>query len=523
MTAQETHLEGYAIDKYVIGAFIAAGGFAEVYRAHDTRLSIDIAIKVLKPSQATPENIRRFHVEAEKVARLQNPTPHPNIINISNVGESHGYHWLAMSLLEGETLADRLESGALPLAEATRIVGLVADALDHAHHNHLIHLDIKPSNVFLTRGGSVVLMDFGLVREQHATNGGVTTGIIGTPEYMSPEQINRPRNELTHQSDIYSLGIVAFEAITGHPPFPMIAGNLWSALRPQMQDPLPPVHRPDGSSPPPYVDAALRRATAKETAGRWHSAGDFSIALKTVGPGPKPNGVVAAVLSILFLGVVGVLGLCVSGSPSCPVEALRVSNPTPETPSQPVPGGGQGPTTEIPPIPDPTPTPTDPLPPPVAPATPGPSFAEMQSAIRGVVLSYNDIKVEAMSRLDGSRLADVLTGDELTRRRQSVCYLVNEGRRYDYNDRNRPEIENDDIDLVDADQRATVLTNISEHRVLRRDTGQVITDYGLETYRAFYKLIRLGENTWKIDCLTALEDDEPIACEVTFDGPDPCK
>jgi len=548
MTHRETHLENTALDKYAIGEFVAAGGFAEVYKARDMRLSIDVAIKVLKPSQADPATVSRFRDEAMRVANLQHPKPHPNIINVLDVGESHGYHWLAMSMLEGETLADRLARGALPLHEATRVIGLVADALDHAHSRSLIHRDVKPSNIFLTRDGGVVLMDFGLVREQHSADGTRTMSIIGTPEYMSPEQIQA--KGLTYRSDIYSLGLVAFEAITGRAAFPHVGGNTWQVLEQQVKASLPAMRRSDGSTVPDYVEAAIKYATAKNAAERWPSAGAMAKALKTpssalpptrqgepvriqppvvppappVGPantttsGLGPLGPILSVFAAAAATSVIGFGLCQSRTLICLVpppsptprspEVTVASNPTARAPEKPT-------VATVKPTSRPAPT--------VRVPTPGPSISEMRDAIRNVVLTYNDIKVEAMSQLNSTRLADVLVGDELTRRRQSVCYLVKEERRYEYSERNVPRIQDDDIDIIEAGQRATVLANISEHRILRRSSGQVITDYGIETYRAFYKLLRRNENTWKIDCLTALEDDEPLGCEVTFSGPDPCQ
>ncbi len=277
MTTRETRLEGHALDKYAIVSYMTAGGFAEVYRAHDTMLNIDVVVKVLKPSQADPPSIARFREEAMRTANLQQPHHHPNIVEVFAVGESHGYHWLAMRLLHGETLEAALQRGPMQLPEAVRVLSGVAAALDHAHSRSLIHRDVKPSNIFLTAEGGVVLMDFGLVREQHNPAGTATTTIIGTPQYMSPEQIKG--EGLSHRSDVYSLGHVAYEVITGRPAFPHESGNTWHVLTQHVSEDPPPMRLPDGRSVPAGIEAAVRRAAAKAGADRWASAGELARAL----------------------------------------------------------------------------------------------------------------------------------------------------------------------------------------------------------------------------------------------------
>ncbi len=278
MAHRETNLEGYALDKYRIDAFVAAGGFAEVYRARDTMLDIDVMVKVLKPSQAEPRTVARFREEAMRTAKLHQPKHHPNVVEVFAVGESHGYHWLAMRLLHGETLESRLHRGPLPLPEASRVIGGVAAALDHAHSRSLIHRDVKPSNIFLTDDGGVVLMDFGLVREQHNPAGTATTSIIGTPQYMSPEQIKG--EGLSHLSDIYSLGHVAFEVLTGRPAFPHEDGNTWRVLKAQVEDEVPAMRLPGGGVVPAGVEEAVRRAVRKVAGERWGGAGELAGALE---------------------------------------------------------------------------------------------------------------------------------------------------------------------------------------------------------------------------------------------------
>jgi len=285
MSTRETHLEGYALDKYAIVEFVAAGGFAEVYRAHDTMLNIDVVVKVLKPSQADSPSVARFREEAMRTANLHQPHHHPNIVEVFAVGESHGYYWLAMRLLHGQTLEARLRSGPLSLRETARILDGVAAALDHAHSRSLIHRDVKPSNIFLTDDNGVQLMDFGLVREVLNPGAAATKTIIGTPQYMSPEQIKG--EAISARSDIYSLGLVAYEMLTGRAAFHHEAGNTWHVLNQQVNSDPPPMGLPGGASEPTEVEAAVRRAVSKQPRERWGSAGELAAAVAT-GLGERP-------------------------------------------------------------------------------------------------------------------------------------------------------------------------------------------------------------------------------------------
>ncbi len=277
MTHRETHLEGFGLDKYKIEAFVAAGGFAEVYRARDTMLDIDVMVKVLKPSQADPTSIARFREEAMRTANLHQPDHHPNIVEVFAVGESNGYHWLAMRQLHGETLEARLQRGALPLPEVVRVLHGVASALDHAHSRSLIHRDIKPSNIFLTGGNGVQLMDFGLVRELKNAAGTATMTIIGTPQYMSPEQIKG--EGISARSDVYSLGLVAYEMITGRAAFPHEPGDTWKLLLQQVNEDPQRMRLPDGRWVPAGIEAAVQRAVRKQPSERWGSAGALAAAV----------------------------------------------------------------------------------------------------------------------------------------------------------------------------------------------------------------------------------------------------
>ena len=217
------------LGKYEILNEIGRGGFAIVYLARDLTLGRQVALKVLAQHRAhDPEFVRRFQQEAHAAASLN----HPNIVTIFDVGSEAGRYFLAEEYVPGRTLADLLKSGPLPLDEAERILAEVASALDHAHGRGLIHRDVKPNNIMITDDGHVKLMDFGLVRaadgssmtisafqmeEGHLTTGAVT---MGTPEYMSPEQADFDAHRpIDRRSDVYALGIVVYQMITGRVPF----------------------------------------------------------------------------------------------------------------------------------------------------------------------------------------------------------------------------------------------------------------------------------------------------------------
>ncbi len=283
---RETNLEGFALDKYQVQQFIGEGGFADVYRALATDLHVEVAVKVLKRSQAAiPGNVERFADEARQTAQLR----HPNIVTIYAFGTCNGWHYIAMQLLEGETLADRIarQRGALAPGEVAHVVRSMAQALDHAHGRGRIHRDVKPQNIFLQHDGSVVLTDFGLVKQLQGTSITVTQTIIGTPEYMSPEQVRGVG--IGPKSDIYALGHVAYEALTGNAAFPCSSTNPFPVLMAHVERDLPPLNVPGMRlETVKAVERTLRTATAKDPGARFASAGTFATALEqAVGGSPE--------------------------------------------------------------------------------------------------------------------------------------------------------------------------------------------------------------------------------------------
>ena len=270
---------GTSLGPYRILGPLGAGGMGEVYRAHDTRLGRDVAIKVLAPRLAvTPEARARFEREARTISQLN----HPHICTLHDVGQQDDTDYLVMELLEGETLAHRLEKGPLPVSEVLSFGSQIADALDRAHRAGVVHRDLKPGNVMLTKSGAK-LMDFGLARDHVPgsvpcataeppimTRPITTEGtIVGTFQYMAPEQLEG--KEADARTDLWALGCLLHEMATGKRAFEgtsqasLIAAILEHEPRPITE--LQPLS-------PPALDHLVRRCLAKDAADRWQSARD---------------------------------------------------------------------------------------------------------------------------------------------------------------------------------------------------------------------------------------------------------
>jgi len=277
-------------DAYTIEGEIGRGGMGVVYRARDERLQRRVAIKVLPPELAFQDEIRqRFMREAQTAARLS----HPHIVPIHGVDEGGGLVYFVMGLVDGESLGARIKRrGHLPAEEVRRIMKETADALSAAHAFSVVHRDIKPDNILLegTRG-RVMVTDFGIAKALSAAGSGATlTGAgvaIGTPAYMSPEQAAGER-EIDGRSDVYSLGIVAYQMVTGELPFqaPTVAGILMK----QITEPAPMVtlKRPDV---PEDLALAISRCLEKDPENRWPTADALRRALETrTVTGYRPTG-----------------------------------------------------------------------------------------------------------------------------------------------------------------------------------------------------------------------------------------
>jgi len=263
---------------YLLGELLGRGGFAEVYAAFDRRLKRRVAVKVLREELRGDAAVReRFRREAEVVARLR----HPHIVSIYAVGESQELAYLVMPLLEGQTLAAALETeGRWSFPEVCRILREAASALSEAHRAGLIHRDVKPENIFLDGPDRrVVIMDFGIAKaiDEQATHLTATGMLVGSPQFMSPEQAAGDRVDAL--SDQYSLALVGYRMLSGQLPFE--ADSLRALLYKQATEQPPPLEnlRPDI---PASLDAMVTRALAKERSQRFPTMGEFETALTKV-------------------------------------------------------------------------------------------------------------------------------------------------------------------------------------------------------------------------------------------------
>lgn len=205
------------IGKYEILEELGRGGFATVYKARDTTLDRIVALKVLHAQLLVdPRFVARFIQEAQTAARLS----HPNIVIIYEVGEEAGQSYLSMAYLPGRTLDARLQSETLPMEEVLSLIEQIASALDTIHAGGLVHRDIKPANIMVADDGHATLLDFGIVRAAEGTHLTTSTTVLGTPEYMAPEQAEADEGrEIDWRADLYALGVVAYEMLVGRPPF----------------------------------------------------------------------------------------------------------------------------------------------------------------------------------------------------------------------------------------------------------------------------------------------------------------
>ena len=269
-------------DHYLIEAELGRGGMAAVYQALDLRLHRRVAIKVLPPDLAFNPSVRsRFLREAQMAAALT----HPNIVPIYTVDEVEGVVFFVMALVDGESVSARLRrEGSLPVEEVRTIVSQVADALDFAHRQGVVHRDIKPDNILLDRGTRrPMVTDFGIARaaaeEQRLT---VTGMAVGTPAYMSPEQAMGDR-DVDGRSDIYSLGIVAYQMLAGETPFK--ATNTPAMLMKHVSEPPPPL-RGRRHDLPSSLASAVERSLAKRPEDRFASGGEMRDAVLARDAGP---------------------------------------------------------------------------------------------------------------------------------------------------------------------------------------------------------------------------------------------
>jgi serine/threonine protein kinase len=277
-------LVGRTLAHYRINTAIGAGGMGEVYRATDSKLGREVALKVLPPDMARdPERLARFQREARAVAALN----HPHIVTIYSVEESDGVHFLTMELVEGQPLDHRIPESGLPVQQIVEIAGALADALAAAHDKGIVHRDLKPANVMVTEEGRVKVLDFGLAKEIRAANssdatmtsaGHTEVGLVmGTPRYMSPEQI--AGRTLDHRTDIFSLGIILYEMSTGSRPF---AGTSSAELASAILRDTPPLVTDLRANLPADLARIIQRCLQKSAADRFQSARDIRNELRGI-------------------------------------------------------------------------------------------------------------------------------------------------------------------------------------------------------------------------------------------------
>jgi serine/threonine protein kinase len=273
------------IGRYQIKSEIGRGGMATVYLAHDPRFRRDVAIKVL-PRQYTHDPMfrARFDREAQTIAALE----HPAIVPVHDFGEDNGQPFLVMRYMPGGSLADRLADGALPLKQAVKILERIASALDRAHSLGIVHRDLKPGNILFDRYGEAFLADFGIAKMAEATAALTGNSIIGTPAYMSPEQVKG--EDVDGRSDIYALGIILFEMLTGQQPF--AAKTPIAVAYKQVNEPVPDI-RARKADLPPTLQLTIDQAMSKNPDERFQTAVDLatsagSMSRQTAAPPQKP-------------------------------------------------------------------------------------------------------------------------------------------------------------------------------------------------------------------------------------------
>ncbi len=330
---------GTTLGPYEIVGPIGAGGMGEVYRARDTRLARDVAIKILPESFARDaERMRRFEQEARAVAALN----HPNIVVVYDTGAQDGSPYLVSELLEGQTLRDRLNGGPISQKKAIEYGLQVADGLASAHEKGIVHRDLKPENLFLTSGGRVKILDFGLAKVQApkipaaqtmTSNGAATAAgmVMGTASYMSPEQVRG--DQVDHRSDIFSFGAVLYEMLTGSRAFQ--GGSSVETMNAILKE-EPAAIDSTQMKVSPGLERIVTHCLEKNPADRFQSARDLGFALGALSgtgsaaalparKGALPNQWLAAAVAVVV--IVAIAAAYLLRKPMAPAERMEFAIP----------------------------------------------------------------------------------------------------------------------------------------------------------------------------------------------------
>jgi eukaryotic-like serine/threonine-protein kinase len=308
------------LDRYELEELVGSGGMSSVYRAHDRLLDRTVALKILHERHLRePEYVERFRREARSAAVLS----HPNIVTVIDRGEHDGQQFIVFEYVGGDNLKRLIEQkNPLPVSTALELAIQIARGLSFAHRNGLVHRDVKPQNVLLNGDGEAKVSDFGIARSLDVKRGMTETGtVLGTSDYIAPEQAQGMH--VDEQTDVYSLGVVLYEMLTGEVPFP--GENFVTVAMRHINEPPPPV-RAKRADVPPRVDAAVQRAMAKDPRDRFASMADFGRELEACAgdteegtqiiPPPKPKAprrrrrsgawpLVLLLLGLVALGAVG--------------------------------------------------------------------------------------------------------------------------------------------------------------------------------------------------------------------------
>src|ERR1700722_5905235 len=276
---------GTKLGPYEIIAVAGAGGMGEVYRARDSRLNREVAVKVLPPAFARDaDRLSRFQQEAQAVASLS----HPNIMAVHDFGDYEGSPYIVAELLEGETLRDRLRGGALPMRKATDFAEQIARGLAAAHEKGIVHRDLKPENIFVTRDGRVKILDFGLAKLTRPEGVAATDAptiveqtepglVMGTAGYMSPEQVKGQPAD--HRSDLFSFGAILYEMISGRRAF---RGETSVETMSAILKEDPPDLTETNRTVPPAMERMVRHCLEKNPEERFQSARDVAFNLQNL-------------------------------------------------------------------------------------------------------------------------------------------------------------------------------------------------------------------------------------------------